>query len=178
MKLCKQLICIMSPTQTMNWSRYCLPIKMSPQYYVAFHLGLIVVLNVPEARFTTVAHWICRYCSKTTLQLVHPVKCMGLSSSMIVGNIIETLKTIKLTYLMSTLQSRSNSQDGEEAWVYDHFFYRKTHGVFLEMGGLDGHLFSNTVLLESEAGWRGILIEPSIGKRFLFLLRSHLKAFF
>ena len=37
----------------------------------------------------------------------------------------------------------------------------KRHGFFVEVGACDGLLFSNTVLLEKDLGWNGILVEPA-----------------
>lgn len=56
---------------------------------------------------------------------------------------------------------KSLSQDAEEQYAYSQFFYGRTGGTFLEMGALDGFLFSNTYALESEMGWHGVLIEAS-----------------
>ena len=37
----------------------------------------------------------------------------------------------------------------------------KRNGYFVEIGACDGVLFSNTLLLEKEYGWSGILVEPA-----------------
>jgi len=37
----------------------------------------------------------------------------------------------------------------------------KTGGVFVESGAHDGESMSNSLLLETEFGWRGLLVEPS-----------------
>ena len=34
-------------------------------------------------------------------------------------------------------------------------------GTFVELGALDGRLFSNTYMLETCFGWRGVLVEPN-----------------
>ena len=34
------------------------------------------------------------------------------------------------------------------------------HGYFLEAGAADGELISNTLLMETESGWTGTLVEP------------------
>ncbi len=53
------------------------------------------------------------------------------------------------------------SQDGEDLHAYTRYFYGRGGGTFLEMGALDGVLYSNTLALEVEAGWHGVHIEAS-----------------
>lgn len=55
----------------------------------------------------------------------------------------------------------SFSQHGQEEWLHNNAFGNIHGGFFLELGGLDGLRFSNTALLEKNAGWRGMLIEPN-----------------
>lgn len=43
----------------------------------------------------------------------------------------------------------------------DHYFHGKTHGTYLEMGALDGILYSNTLHLQKAHSWRGLLIEAA-----------------
>ena len=59
------------------------------------------------------------------------------------------------------IRTSSKSQSGEELLAYKRYFYGLTGGVYLEMGALNGVLFSNTRALEEHAGWRGLLIEAS-----------------
>lgn len=54
----------------------------------------------------------------------------------------------------------SNSQFGQEDFVLN-FFNHKKNGIFFEAGGMDGVRHSNTLLLEKEYGWQGLLVEPS-----------------
>ncbi len=56
--------------------------------------------------------------------------------------------------------SVSNSQNGQDLWV-KKVFNNKRDGYFLEIGGGDGVWISNTLLLEKELGWTGILVEPT-----------------
>ena len=44
----------------------------------------------------------------------------------------------------------------------DSLFQQKNDGFFIELGANDGLTQSNTVFLERERGWTGILIEPSV----------------
>ena len=55
----------------------------------------------------------------------------------------------------------SRSQQGEEMTVYRLFFEKVPHGVFVEIGALDGYTYSNTYWLENCKGWRGLLVEGS-----------------
>ena len=41
-----------------------------------------------------------------------------------------------------------------------NFFKNKREGVYIELGALDGFLYSNTKFFEDTLGWSGILIEP------------------
>lgn len=54
------------------------------------------------------------------------------------------------------------SQEGEDKHIYET--YLKTakidNPVYLEMGALDGKLYSNTLFFERHLGWTGILVEP------------------
>ena len=54
----------------------------------------------------------------------------------------------------------SNSQSGQDVWVIA-LFHGKRNGYFLEIGGGDGLWISNTLLLERQLGWKGILVEPT-----------------
>jgi len=56
--------------------------------------------------------------------------------------------------------NNSYSQFGQDRWVVN-LLRGKRNGFFLEMGAADGICISNTLLLEKEYGWTGILIEPT-----------------
>jgi FkbM family methyltransferase len=55
------------------------------------------------------------------------------------------------------------SQSSEDQFIYENFFSgpMSRQGVYLEMGALDGSLYSNTRFFEVQLGWTGILIEPN-----------------
>lgn len=57
----------------------------------------------------------------------------------------------------------SHSQEGEEKYMVQHFFshpnFNHTNGVFVEIGAYDGMMLSNTLALERQFGWSGLLIE-------------------
>ncbi|KAK9866147.1 hypothetical protein WJX84_002252 [Apatococcus fuscideae] len=55
----------------------------------------------------------------------------------------------------------ADSNDLEDEYAVDFFFYNKKHGTYLEMGGYDGLTFTNTLYLNKALGWRGMLIEAS-----------------
>ena len=56
-------------------------------------------------------------------------------------------------------------QSNEDVKIYHRFFKNASYinnGFFLEMGGLDGLTFSNTLIYEHCFGWRGMLIEANM----------------
>ena len=57
-------------------------------------------------------------------------------------------------------KSTSNSQYGQDLWVIEQLQGLR-NGFFLEMGAGDGIWISNTLLLEKDYAWTGILIEPT-----------------
>lgn len=52
------------------------------------------------------------------------------------------------------------SQSKEDSTAEERYFHNLHGGVFLEMGALDGVIYSNTKFFEDSRGWRGLLIEP------------------
>ncbi len=54
-----------------------------------------------------------------------------------------------------------HGQDEEDKYAFENFFYKTTHGTYLEMGALDGVEFSNTLYLQEAHGWHGLLIEAN-----------------
>lgn len=51
------------------------------------------------------------------------------------------------------------SQFGEDKHLHENYFHLTEKGTFLELGAMDGVLYSNTKTLE-DRGWTGYLIEP------------------
>ena len=54
------------------------------------------------------------------------------------------------------------SQCGEDKYIYDKYLkhIKIDNPIYLEMGALDGKLYSNTLFFERYLGWTGILVEP------------------
>lgn len=52
------------------------------------------------------------------------------------------------------------SQCGEDLFLVENFFRNKRNGTYIEMGALDGILYSNTKFFQDQLQWKGILIEP------------------
>ena len=61
----------------------------------------------------------------------------------------------------SDIGGPSYGQDDVDLITESRFFHKLHNGTFLELGALDGKLYSNTKLLEEERGWRGVLVEPN-----------------
>ena len=51
-------------------------------------------------------------------------------------------------------------QAEEDYHIHKTYFPSLRNGVFLEMGAMEGMLFSNTKFFEDTMGWTGVLIEP------------------
>jgi FkbM family methyltransferase len=58
----------------------------------------------------------------------------------------------------------SYSQCGEDVFLNEHIFKNYKNGTYIELGALDGVLYSNTKFFEDTLGWTGILIEPHPNK--------------
>ena len=52
------------------------------------------------------------------------------------------------------------SQCQEDVFLNQHIFKNKRNGTYIELGALDGVLYSNTKFFEDALNWTGILIEP------------------
>lgn len=53
------------------------------------------------------------------------------------------------------------SQCHEDIFLYENYFKNKRNGVYIELGALDGNLYSNSKFFEDYLDWKGILIEPN-----------------
>jgi len=56
------------------------------------------------------------------------------------------------------------SQCEEDVYLNKYIFKNKRNGVYIELGALDGVLYSNTKFFEDSLNWTGILIEPHPNK--------------
>ena len=52
------------------------------------------------------------------------------------------------------------SQCQEDIFLNENIFKNKKYGIYIELGALDGILYSNTKFFEDSLNWKGILIEP------------------
>jgi FkbM family methyltransferase len=52
------------------------------------------------------------------------------------------------------------SQCQEDIFLNETYFRNKRDGTYIELGALDGVLYSNTKFFQDQLGWSGILIEP------------------
>lgn len=54
------------------------------------------------------------------------------------------------------------SQQGEDAFIYKNFINKfNSSGIFVELGGMNGVVYSNTKFFEDYLGFSGTLIEPT-----------------
>lgn len=53
------------------------------------------------------------------------------------------------------------SEHGQDRWLDEEVFQGQRHGIFVEVGALDGLSFSNTRFFEENRGWSGVLIEAN-----------------
>lgn len=53
------------------------------------------------------------------------------------------------------------SQQGEDRFLYEKYL-NYTGGFFIELGAMDGIIYSNSLFFESQLNWKGVLIEPNI----------------
>lgn len=63
------------------------------------------------------------------------------------------------------------SQFEEDVFLNEKIFKNKKNGTYIELGALDGVLYSNTKFFEDTLNWTGILIEPHPDK-FLLLEKN------
>jgi FkbM family methyltransferase len=71
------------------------------------------------------------------------------------------LNLLKLRFFVKSIKARhhSNSQLFQELFVLAILGFKR-NGIFIEVGGTDGKLLSNSSYLE-KLGWKGIIIEPA-----------------
>jgi hypothetical protein len=95
------------------------------------------------------------------LSLLVPAKTRG--SKLVFDNWTEGDKPARAVIRsISVLPGRqSYSQFGQDRFVVDVLLSGKFGGYFVEAGAGDGLWISNTLLLEKEFGWTGLLIEPT-----------------
>lgn len=72
----------------------------------------------------------------------------------------QKLKPPKSKIVPYVLAGHSLEGQGQVEIALD-YFKNKTNGVFVEAGAWDGEQYSNTLLLEKELGWTGLLVEPN-----------------
>lgn len=59
-----------------------------------------------------------------------------------------------------SVERKATSQLGQDLWVLEQTNYKRG-GFFVEFGATDGVLLSNSYLLETEFGWKGLCAEPN-----------------
>jgi hypothetical protein len=66
-------------------------------------------------------------------------------------------------YLLHALGCRRRyySQKGQDRWLIERVFHKRTGGYFVDVGAGDGRTHSNTYVLEKDYGWTGVLIDAN-----------------
>lgn len=80
-----------------------------------------------------------------------------LSISLTRGQLFSAVATVAAPV---DLLQRSVSQLGQDVWVLERLDHKRG-GYFVEFGATDGVLLSNTLMLERDFGWTGLLAEPN-----------------
>nr|XP_045593130.1 uncharacterized protein LOC123754708 [Procambarus clarkii] len=80
-----------------------------------------------------------------------------------------------LPYNLSRPQVTHFSQYGQSQYANNVILRNMTGGFFVEVGAVNGEYLSNTLFLERELGWSGLLIEPL--ETYHDLLYKHRKAY-
>ncbi|CAC5386792.1 unnamed protein product [Mytilus coruscus] len=95
------------------------------------------------------------------------IECYGLKQACIEKNLKKPTPLLQSEYADIHF-----SQDNQDQIVYD--ILKRNDGFFVEMGGFDGKTFSNTLWLERQHSWTGLLVEanPSLCKAIDELKRN------
>ena len=72
----------------------------------------------------------------------------------------ENSRWTAITAASNEYATMSHSQDREDVWAFERFFWQKRGGVVLESGAEDGLHASNSLFLQNFLLWHSILIEP------------------
>ncbi|XP_066939315.1 uncharacterized protein [Macrobrachium rosenbergii] len=79
-------------------------------------------------------------------------------------------------YSLKDPEKADFSQFGQSKYAADGILRGMRGGFFVEAGALDGEFISNTLYLEKELGWRGLLVEPD-PETYKLLRQKHRNAF-
>ncbi|KAB7494704.1 hypothetical protein Anas_07473 [Armadillidium nasatum] len=88
-------------------------------------------------------------------------------------NVVKPPSSLK--YNLEDPEKHDYSQFQEGLYLLE-YFKNKKNGTFIEVGALDGEFLSNTLILEKELGWTGLLIEPN-PEQYKLLSSKNRKAF-
>ena len=72
----------------------------------------------------------------------------------------ENARWTAITATSNEYTTLSLSQDREDVWAFERFFWQKRGGIVLESGAEDGLHVSNSLFLQNYLLWHSILIEP------------------
>ena len=118
-------------------------------------------VETPDAPFCTDAVWAKRWCAGETFDPTEPQKQSDRDGprlhraclDQLAGKPNAAAARERCTFFSQQLEDK-------EMW-FDYFQNTTDDGVYLELGALNGQLYSNTKFFEETLGWGGVLIEPS-----------------
>lgn len=147
------------PSKMVEYSRNVLTSSFCAQLGEAAQCKHFV--ETPGAPFCTDAVWAMRWCAGETFDPTEPQKQSDRD-----GPRLHRACLDQLAGKPSAAAARghcaffSQQLEDKEMW-FDYFQNTTDDGVYLELGALNGQLYSNTKFFEETLGWGGVLIEPS-----------------
>ena len=121
------------------------------------HIGAITqcqhFVETPGAPFCTDVVWAKRWCAAETFDSTEPKKQSDRDGPRLARACADHLPGKDCAFFSQQLEDK-------EMWD-DYFQNTADDGVYVELGALNGQLYSNTKFFEETLGWGGVLIEPS-----------------
>ena len=87
------------------------------------------------------------------------MKFLSFAKAVIQISVLFLVSPVEYKVIFLKWMSKSKSQLGQDLFVLSQLGFKRD-GYFVEFGACDGVYLSNSLLVESEFGWSGILSEP------------------